>query len=56
MRLLLVSAVPLFIQVAAGAVIRRDDDSQPPICPNLHVKGGGCIRCNFTWQLPSAFG
>jgi hypothetical protein len=54
MRLLLVSAVPLFLQAAAGAVIQRDN-SQPAICASLRVKGGGCIRCNFTYQLPEVF-
>jgi hypothetical protein len=39
-----------FAVLALPSIVERDLDDvngafQPRICPNLHVKGGGCIRC-----------
>src|SRR5579859_7092669 len=35
----------LLLTFVTAAVVRRGDDWQPRICPELPVKGGGCIRC-----------
>jgi hypothetical protein len=52
MRYSVFAAVSLFLAVASAApaalVARDNDDGQPRICPSLRVKGGGCVRCNFS--------
>ena len=48
MRYSLLAVVPWFLaSFADSAVVDRDNRFfQPKICPHLHVKEGGCIRCN----------
>lgn len=47
MRFSLLKFLPFVLCSAAGHVVKMDVNgpSQPRICPSLHVKGGGCIRC-----------
>ena len=45
----LLAALPfLLVAGALPTVVERDAEGQEPICRTLKVKGGGCVRCNFS--------
>jgi len=56
MRYSILAAVPLFLLAGALPTSLPDIGIQLPICPQLPVRGGGCVRCNspspLIWSAP----